>query len=134
MTAARALRAARRAGVRIFLEGEEVRLTADQEPPAELLELLRATKPELVELLRAEERWTDLDFWCLRIGALPAVEDRRAAVASGLLLPAAGRMRRASTCRPGYPKVSPWPPSRRTLGRCVSTFTKTPTTPITRSG
>src|SRR4051794_13585517 len=51
MSAVTAMRAAHRAGVRVFLEGQEVRLAADREPPAELLAQLRLVKPEIAAIL-----------------------------------------------------------------------------------
>jgi hypothetical protein len=58
MSALHALSAARAAGVRIRLDGDELDLSAEQEPPDTLLELLHRHKPELLRLLRPS-----LDGW-----------------------------------------------------------------------
>jgi hypothetical protein len=53
-SAVRLLRGAQAAGLRLRGEAGKVHLAADQAPPAELLERLRAHKGELLELLRGE--------------------------------------------------------------------------------
>jgi hypothetical protein len=63
MNALHALSAARAAGVRIRLDGDELDLSAEQEPPDTLLELLHRHKPELLRLLRPSlEGWSAEDW------------------------------------------------------------------------
>ena len=63
MSALHALSAARAAGVRIRLDGDELDLSAEQEPPDTLLDLLHRHKPELLRLLRPSlEGWSAEDW------------------------------------------------------------------------
>src|SRR5208283_2102364 len=56
MSAAEALEAARAIGVKVEVDGDDLVLEAEQAPPAQMLDALRAHKPEILELLQAERR------------------------------------------------------------------------------
>ena len=56
MSGATALARARQAGVVVTLDGDSLALSATRPAPQELLDLLRAYKPEVVELLRCQDR------------------------------------------------------------------------------
>jgi hypothetical protein len=74
MSALQALSAARSAGVRIRLDGDQLDLSAEQQPPENLLQLLHRYKPELLRLLRPSlEGWSAEDW--------QAFFDERAAIA-----------------------------------------------------
>jgi hypothetical protein len=63
MTAAEILAAARRLGVDLSFDGDEIVLRCSPSPPASFVDAVRAHKPELLELLRCERRrinaWID---------------------------------------------------------------------------
>jgi hypothetical protein len=56
MSVAEALRAARAAGIQVGIDGDAIVLEAEHAPPAQMLDTLRARKPEILELLQAERR------------------------------------------------------------------------------
>jgi hypothetical protein len=56
MSAAQALMAARAAGIRLGIDGVSIVLEADRPPPSQVLDMLRAHKPEIIDALRAERR------------------------------------------------------------------------------
>lgn len=63
MSAFQALKAARDAGVRIFLDGDALALDADTAPPATVLDLLSRHKAGVVALLRAgNDGWSGEDW------------------------------------------------------------------------
>jgi hypothetical protein len=63
MSALQALSAARSAGVRIRLDGDGLELSAEQEPPEKLLDLLHRHKSELLRLLHPSlEGWSAEDW------------------------------------------------------------------------
>jgi hypothetical protein len=63
MSARQALSAARSAGVRIRLDGDQLDLSAEQQPPENLLQLLLRYKPELLRLLSPSlEGWSAEDW------------------------------------------------------------------------
>ena len=55
MSAAETLSAAQAAGVRLVLDGTDLLIEADCEPPPELLDALRRDKPGILALLRIRE-------------------------------------------------------------------------------
>lgn len=63
MSAVRALRAAREAGVRVGVDGDALTLEADAAPPATVLDLLACHKAGVVALLRRESNgWSGADW------------------------------------------------------------------------
>ena len=56
MSVAEALKAARAVGIHVEIDGDSIVLEAEQAPPAQILDTLRAHKPEILELLQAERR------------------------------------------------------------------------------
>jgi hypothetical protein len=56
MSVAEALKAARAAGIQVGIDGDAIVLEAEHAPPAQMLDTLRARKPEILELLQAERR------------------------------------------------------------------------------
>ena len=56
MSVAEALKAARAAGIQVGIDGNSIVLEAEHAPPAQMLDMLRAHKPEILELLQAERR------------------------------------------------------------------------------
>jgi hypothetical protein len=63
MSAVQALRAARDAGVRIGVDGNDLTLDAAAAPPAALLDLLSRHKAEVIALLRAnKDGWSSEDW------------------------------------------------------------------------
>ena len=56
MSVAEALKAARAVGIHVEIDGDFIVLEAEQAPPAQILDTLRAHKPEILELLQAERR------------------------------------------------------------------------------
>jgi len=56
MSVAEALQAARADGIHVEIDGDSIVLEAELAPPAQMLESLRAHKPEILELLQAERR------------------------------------------------------------------------------
>ena len=56
MSVAEALKAARAAGIQVGIDGDAIVLEAEHAPPAQMLDTLRAHKPEILELLHAERR------------------------------------------------------------------------------
>ena len=55
MSAVETLSAARAAGMRVGLDGTDLLIEADCEPPSELLDALRRDKPGILALLRIRE-------------------------------------------------------------------------------
>ena len=55
MSAAETLAAAQAAGVRLGLDGTDLLIESDHDPPPELLDALRRDKPEILALLRTRE-------------------------------------------------------------------------------
>lgn len=63
MSAVRALRAARDAGVRIGVDGDSLTLEAEAAPPAAVLDLLTIHKPGVFELLRTgSDGWSGVNW------------------------------------------------------------------------
>jgi hypothetical protein len=63
MSAVEALRAARAAGIKLVLDGDDLVLTAAEAPPGTVLSELSRRKPEIVALLRAaRDNWSDADW------------------------------------------------------------------------
>ena len=63
VSAAEALRAARAAGVAVWIEGDDLALEADSQPPAEILERLARHKAGIVALLRpGRDGWSPEDW------------------------------------------------------------------------
>ena len=56
MSVAEALKAARAVGIHVEIDGASIVLEAEQAPPAQIFDTLRAHKPEILELLQAERR------------------------------------------------------------------------------
>ena len=56
MSAAKALMAARAAGIRLEIDGDSIVLEANDAPPTQVLDMLRAHKPEIFDIIRAERR------------------------------------------------------------------------------
>ena len=74
MSAFQALKAARDAGVRIGIDGDDLTLDADATPPAAVLNLLSRHKAEVIALLRTgSDGWSGEDW--------RAFFDERAAIA-----------------------------------------------------
>src|SRR5262249_24400920 len=122
MSALQALSAARSAGVRIRLDGDQLDLSAEQQPPENLLELLHRYKPELLRLLRPSlEGWSAEDW--------QAFFDERAAICEfdgGLPRPEAEA--RAFACC-----VAEWLNRKATQsspGRCVACGGERPCDPL----
>jgi hypothetical protein len=63
MSASSALGLARRAGVRVQLDGEDLELSASSEPPAVVLHLLARHKAEVVTLLRLCSHGWSAEDW-----------------------------------------------------------------------
>jgi len=57
LSAAAALKAARSAGIKLAIDGEDLALTAPSAPPATVLDALSRHKAEIVALLRPIELW-----------------------------------------------------------------------------
>jgi hypothetical protein len=63
MSATEALRCAANAGVRVRVDGDDLKLTASSEPPAFVLELLSRQKAHIISLLRSSDRgWSGEDW------------------------------------------------------------------------
>ncbi|QIO33795.1 hypothetical protein [Bradyrhizobium sp. 1(2017)] len=63
MSAVEALRAARAAGIKLVLDGDDLVLTAAEAPRGTVLSELSRRKPEIVALLRAaRDNWSDADW------------------------------------------------------------------------
>ena len=56
MSAAKAVIEARAAGIQLCVENDDLLLKASVPPPAAVIDMLRAHKPEIIELLQAERR------------------------------------------------------------------------------
>ncbi len=113
MSALHALSAARAAGVSIFrLDGDELDLSAEQEPPDTLLKLLHRHKPELLRLLRPSlEGWSAEDW--------RAFFEERAAIAEfdGGLPRAEAEARAFACCVAEWINRNPTPSA---TGRCMA--------------
>jgi hypothetical protein len=57
------LRSAIRIGVMVDLDGEDLILEADEEPPASVLEAIREQKPAIVALLRRQKQDRSAEGW-----------------------------------------------------------------------
>ena len=55
MSIAETLAAANAAGVRLTLDGDDLSVESEREPPAELLDALRRDKPQILDLLRIQD-------------------------------------------------------------------------------
>jgi hypothetical protein len=62
MSALAALAAARTAGVRLSLDGNDIIAEASSGVPSEVVEAIRAAKPDLVRVLRQHETATEGDL------------------------------------------------------------------------
>jgi hypothetical protein len=65
MSPAEVLTVARRAGVAVGVDGDDLVLKARRQPDDRLLALLRRHKPEIVRLLRGTDNWTEEDWRAL---------------------------------------------------------------------
>jgi hypothetical protein len=79
MSVAEALKAARAAGIQVAIDGDAIVLEAEHAPPAQMLDTLRARKPEVLELLQAERRavvrWIAENFRSSPIGQCALCSD-----------------------------------------------------------
>jgi len=111
MNAAETLQAARRAGIKFCVEGDDLILEAAAPPPAEIIELLARRKPAIIGLLRSEQDGWAPDDWL-------AFFDERAGIAEfdgGMSRPEAEAQ--AFACC-----VVEWlsrHPARSSAGRCL---------------
>ncbi|NQW09427.1 MAG: hypothetical protein HQ481_06035 [Alphaproteobacteria bacterium] len=62
MSAAEVMRMVRATGIRVDVEGRDLILEADREPPAAVLEAIRRHKSEILDLLAANDEWTAADW------------------------------------------------------------------------
>lgn len=111
MSAVRALRAAREAGVRVGVDGDALTLEADAAPPPAVLDLLACHKAGVVALLRREnDGWSGADWHAL-------FDARRTYAEVDCGLPRAAAEARAFACC-----VAEWlnrNPVRSPPGRCI---------------
>jgi hypothetical protein len=56
MSAAKVVMEARASGIQLGFKGDDLLLVASAPPPAAVIDMLRAHKPEIIELLHAERR------------------------------------------------------------------------------
>ena len=111
MSALQALKAARNAGVRIGVDGDDLTLDADAQPPPAVLDLLSRHKAQVLALLRpGSDGWTGEDW--------RAFFDERTGIAEfdGALPRAQAEVRAFACC------VTEWlnrNPVRSSPGRCL---------------
>jgi hypothetical protein len=106
------LKHARAAGLRIEVDGDDLILDADAEPPSALLDLLRQHKPQLITMLRrGPDGWTGEDW--------RAFFDERAAIGEhdGALSKAEAEARAFDCCRAEWMNRHP---VHTQAGRCAS--------------
>jgi hypothetical protein len=111
VSAAEAIRAARALGVEVTLDGNDLLLEADSEPPAATLEALSRYKAEIIELLRPNKDGWSAEDWQLFF-------EERAAVAEydGGLLRSEAEAQAFDCCVVKWLDLNPSPSAR---GHCA---------------